>query len=333
MAALNVQNTRQTMDLRQQSADRQAQQFDLEMQRYAASLDSAEAAAQAEQIKKGVFAASGAQTPEEWDAIVTQFGQPDLVGQFGQKDPLLRQFMTAAQILEQQAPPKPLSGAGKVQADINAGLLPEGTPLTASGTTVNVDTGGGSKLYETLDKKQGEMFAALIEQGTQVPQNIAMVDEMERILADQNTPEGIAAALQYTAGQFGIPSEGLDSLQAAQAIINRLVPAQRQPGSGPMSDADLALFKQSLPQLINTRQGNLIIARTLRGLAQYQQGQAAIAAAVANREITPAEARKALSELENPLQAFKKMAADGKTTVGGGIDAETQSLIDKWAGD
>jgi flagellar protein FlgJ len=100
-----------------------------------------------------------------------------------------------------------------------------------------------------------------------------------------------------------------------------------------MSDADLALFQRSLPRLINTRQGNLIIARTMRGLAKYQQGQAAIAASVANREMTPADARKALSELENPLQAFKTMANDKPSVVGGGIDIETQSLIDKYAGD
>jgi hypothetical protein len=49
--------------------------------------------------------------------------------------------------------------------------------------------------------------------------------------------------------------------------------------------------------------------------------------------MTPADARKALSELENPLQAFKTMANDKPSVVGGGIDIETQSLIDKYAGD
>lgn len=323
MAALGVQDARQGMAARAEMMEQRRVAAKRQTAEYAATLDAREQAELAKRMETGIARGIGMyqagdlpglnellvgigeepiQSLDEFPAIAALYG--DSLGK-------LKEVMAI------NAPPKPLSSAGKTQADINAGLLPEGTPLTGSGTTVNVDTGGGSKLYETLDKKQGEMFAALIEQGTQVPQNLAMVDEMESILADQNTPEGIAAALQYTAGQFGIPSEGLDALQAAQAIINRLVPAQRQPGSGPMSDADLALFKQSLPQLINTRQGNLIIARTLRGLAQYQQGQAEIAAAVANREIDPAEARKALAELENPLRAFRRQAAGEPVSIGG----------------
>lgn len=78
----------------------QDEQIAMKMAEYKRGLSAEQAAAEAEQIKRGVFMASGAQTPEEWDSVARQLGQEHLVGQFEQKDILLRQYMTAAQILE-----------------------------------------------------------------------------------------------------------------------------------------------------------------------------------------------------------------------------------------
>jgi hypothetical protein len=348
-AALGIQGARQGMQAQAQLMEQRRVEAKRQAEEYARTADAREAAAAAAEIEQGLMRGIAAYQAGDLNGvnqILTQAGEQPIsdLNQFPAVAAIYGDvFDTLKGVTEFNAGSKePASLTALRLRAIEGGLIPD-TPeymefMRTGGkqpaqTTVNVDTGGGSKLYETLDKKQGEMFAALIEQGAQVPQNIALIDEMERILGDQNTPEGMAAALQYTAGQFGVPTEGLDALQAVDAIINRLVPQQRQPGSGPMSDADLALFQRSLPRLINTRQGNLIIARTMRGLAKYQQGQAAIAASVANREMTPADARKALSELENPLQAFKTMANDKPSVVGGGIDIETQSLIDKYAGD
>jgi hypothetical protein len=363
--ALAIQGQHQVQSQRDQT-------MQMRIAEYARSVGKEQAAAQAAQLEQGITRAIGAyqagdlnavnqilqsageqplESLEQFPAIAALYGDAletlKSVTEFG-ADPDPEYTTINGQLVQSNAAggpvavqveglrPKektPLSAPGKVQADINSGFLPEGTPLGSPSSVINnnVDTGGGSKLFETLDKKQGEMFSSLIDQGMQAPTKIAMVDEVERILADQNTPEGFEAAFKYAAGQYGVKTEGLDALQSVQAIINRMVPAQRQPGSGPMSDADLALFKQSLPQLINTREGNLIIARTLRGIAQYEAAQGQIAAAVANRELTPKQARQALAELENPLQIFRENSA-APTSIGG-FDAETQALIDKHAGD
>lgn len=123
---------------RQQEADARAEElFNIKVAEYKAGISAEEAAAQAALIKRGVFAASGAETPEQWDAIVAQFGANDLVGQFDNRDALLRQYMTAAQNLEADAGPQPLSSPGKVYADIQAGLLPEGTELRSPSVVVN----------------------------------------------------------------------------------------------------------------------------------------------------------------------------------------------------
>ena len=51
-----------------------------------------------------------------------------------------------------------------------------------------------------------------------------------------------------------------------RAILSQLVPGQRAPGSGTMSDADLALYRNSLPQISNKPGGNAIIIATMKVL-------------------------------------------------------------------
>lgn len=207
------------------------------------------------------------------------------------------------------APSEPLSPEGKLAADAAAGLVAPGTVSTPD-TVVNVG-GEGDTFYKELDKKSAEMFSTLQDEGIQAGRTLGMIDRLDGLL--QNTATGGMAAVTQMAGEYGIDLGGLGDVQAVQALINQIVPQQRQPGSGPMSDADLALFKQSVPRLINQPGGNAIIVATMRDINKYVQEQAAIADAVANREITPAEGRKALKALANPLDGF------GKKKDGGGI--------------
>ena len=174
----------------------------------------------------------------------------------------------------------------------------------AGATNVTTNLGEGDKFYENLDKKNAETFSALSETGMQARGKLAQVDRLGALLTA--APQGASAMLKQAAGEYGINTEGLSDIQAAQALINELVPQQRQPGSGPMSDADLALFKQSLPRLINQPEGNRAIIETMRGITQYQIQMGDIADAVSNREMTPAEGRKAIASLENPLAGFGK---------------------------
>lgn len=174
----------------------------------------------------------------------------------------------------------------------------------AGAASTNVTVGEGNKFYEALDKKNAETFSALSEEGMRGRSKLAQIDRLDQLLS--GAPVGGGAALKLIAGEYGIKTEGLSGLQAAQALINELVPQQRQPGSGPMSDADLALFKQSLPRIINQPEGNRMIIQTMRGITQYQVKMGEIADAVANREMTAQEGRDAIRTLENPLDDYTK---------------------------
>ena len=170
----------------------------------------------------------------------------------------------------------------------------------------NIDLGQNKFVAEfgSLDAK------ALQEVGTAgmaARRNLGRIDQLESLLTE--APSGFTAALAQRAGEFGIKTEGLDQIQAAQAVINSLVPEQRQPGSGPMSDADLELFKQSLPRIINQPGGNKIILDTMRAIAQYDAEGAAVIQKLRSGDINRAEAFDMLYNRPNPLEAFKAPAA------------------------
>lgn len=171
------------------------------------------------------------------------------------------------------------------------------------GTSVNVNTGEGDKFYEKLDQKNAENFATIGEQGLTARANTGQVDRLESLLA--NTPQGAEAAVKQWLGDIGVNTDGLDNIQATRALIEKMVPEQRAPGSGTMSDGDILMFRNSLPRVINQPGGNALIVQTLRGINEYQMKQGEIADAVSDRSITPAEGRKRLRELQNPLSSYR----------------------------
>jgi flagellar protein FlgJ len=148
--------------------------------------------------------------------------------------------------------------------------------------------------------------------------SLAQIDRLGALL--EGVPTGASGALKVAAGNFGIQTEGLDDLQAAQALINTLVPQQRPPGSGPMSDADLELFKQSLPRIINSPNGNKIILDTMRGVAQYDAMGAEIVQRYRAGDITQAEAFSQLQSRPDPFAGLNLGAAQAQP--GGGMSRE-----------
>jgi len=215
--------------------------------------------------------------------------------------------LEAMKAFEPAEAPSPIDGAPKGYmfndpANPAAGVAPLPGYTPTPDTVVNNNMGEGDKFYEELDKKAAAMFDTLQTEGIQAGRTLGLINRLDEVI--KATPTGGWAAVTQAAGEWGIDLGGLDEVQGVQALINQIVPQQRQPGSGPMSDADLALFKQSVPRLINQPGGNQIIIETMRGISQYVMQQAEIADAVANREITPAEGRKALRALKNPLENF-----------------------------
>lgn len=159
---------------------------------------------------------------------------------------------------------------------------------------------------KSLDKKSADMFGTLLEQRTQAESDIADVRRLQAILP--NAPTGLQARAARAANAIGVRTEAGAMAQEFDAIISRLVPAQRPAGSGTMSDRDVDLFKSSLPSLTGTPDGNSRIMATMQGIAEYKKAQSDIAEAVASKRISKDQGLSMLKALPNPLEWVRQTA-------------------------
>ncbi|WP_313607317.1 hypothetical protein [Rhizobium sp.] len=181
----------------------------------------------------------------------------------------------------------------------------------AGAGSTNVNVGEGDKFYEKLDQKNAETFASMSDSGIQARAKLGQIDRLQGLFA--NVPQGVEGGLKKIAGDWGIAvGDGTSDIQAASALLEKMVPEQRAPGSGPMSDADIKMFRASLPRVLNQPGGNQLIFDTMRGIANYEMKMGEIADMVADRaelpdgtKVTPAVGRKMIRELKNPLADYK----------------------------
>jgi hypothetical protein len=177
----------------------------------------------------------------------------------------------------------------------------------AGATNVNVNP-GDNKFKDTIGTETGKLFVEAAKEGPNARADVGQVRQLRGLV--ESLPGGFVGGAQALASRYGVkigPNAG--NIEAAEAIINRLVPTQRPPGSGTMSDRDVELFKSSLPSLSNTPQGNKIILDTMEAMAQYKAAQAEIASAVVTEQIDRNEGMRRLQALPDPFEAFKGYAA------------------------
>jgi hypothetical protein len=204
-----------------------------------------------------------------------------------------------------------------------------GEKKAVGGQAVTQIGSGETEFEKKVGEKQATTFDALYNDGIQAAQDEISVGELEKILSTAGT--GTGAGLQLWAKQrLGLElGAGVNDLQAADAIIAKLVPAQRAAGSGTMSDRDVALFRSSLPSIWNTPGGNTKILTTMKGLIQYRKQQGEIASQVMNGQITRQEGLKKLMAIPNPLAEYSQIpdanapAGDGTTAAATGGDGTT----------
>jgi hypothetical protein len=220
---------------------------------------------------------------------------------------------TATEIFKATAPAEPKAAPGIVgefQAATASGLIPATTTLAEyiqmkkppAPSATAIAGGSVSPFEKKVQEAEATDFVDIKKSGIRAQRDAREITRLDTLLSNIET--GGAAAFKQAAGNLGINTKGLNDIQAAQAIINKLVPAQRPPGSGTMSDADLALYKESLPRIINQPGANKEIVRSMKEINDYLIAEGKIAADVTAGRITPEEGTRRIFELGNPVQDF-----------------------------
>lgn len=175
------------------------------------------------------------------------------------------------------------------------------------GTSVTTNVGEqkeDAKFWEGMGTAQAKQFTDMIDTGNVARRNKVNLDRLSQLAA--NSPQGLQGAAVNTLANLGIKLDGASNVEAMESLISQLVPSQRPPGSGTISDADLALYKSSLPRIVNSTKGNQLILETLYAINEHDQAAADIADRVANRELTPAQARAELRKIPNPFDNWQE---------------------------
>lgn len=170
----------------------------------------------------------------------------------------------------------------------------------ASSTSVTVNPAAGENAFQkTFGEGQAKRYNDMIEQGDQANSMIGDINALRDIGSRIETGGGaqMKLALGPYARMVGIDIKDLSDLEAYQAIVSRLAPQMRIPGSGANSDYEGQQFLMSLPSISKTPEGNKIVQDTLMGIAQNKRAAGQIARQAGMGEISRQEADRQLQAL------------------------------------
>ncbi|HEY5807738.1 MAG TPA: hypothetical protein VIT67_07205 [Povalibacter sp.] len=195
--------------------------------------------------------------------------------------------------------------AGQIVYENRKGELKFG-PTPPATTNINLGEKGENKAVEAFHTQVGKDWAEQLGEGMTAADDLKNIAQLRVQAAKVNTgPEAVA---KQWLGKFGVKTEGISDIEAMSSTIKRLIPAQRLPGSGPTSDFDARGFEASLPALMNTREGNLMIMDTMEGLARNKMQRAEIVTQWATGELKMGEAIKKMSGLQSEARAMSDRA-------------------------
>lgn len=178
----------------------------------------------------------------------------------------------------------------------------------AARTNVNIDQKQETEFGKEAGKKQAERFNAMVQGGQEAQVMIGNLSAIRDLGSRINTGKQaeVLNSLGPYAEALGLKIDGLGEMQAYNAIITRLAPQMRVPGSGATSDFEMRKFLEALPGLGKTPEGNEIIAQTFEALQQHRIAAADIASRALAGEIKPADAEKEIRALPDPMTLWKK---------------------------
>jgi hypothetical protein len=190
-----------------------------------------------------------------------------------------------------------------------------------------------NKFFGKSAEKAAERFAGYQEQGlksSELTNNVGRMAELSKTIGT-----GKWAEVRKTVGPWaqavGVDVEGLDDIQAFEAMVSAVAPQMRVPGSGATSDFDANQFLKSLPSMANTPEGNALIARTTTAIEQNKIR----AAEISNRVYDPedplygkwADAEKEINALPDPFTEFRKARGGSNASPDstGSVQSETSA--------
>lgn len=165
------------------------------------------------------------------------------------------------------------------------------------------------KFEDAAATSQAKRYDDIVSQGASQNSAMGTINSLRQLSESIGAPgvgNTVARKFGPLARSIGVEIGNLSDMEAFEALVSRLVPAQRPPGSGTMSDKDVDLFKSSLPQLVSTAAGRKFIIDQMEAIARYDIQRSQIAARALNGEVTRQQAEAQLMQLPDPMELFRR---------------------------
>jgi len=222
------------------------------------------------------------QTPEQWDALMQQLGEGDLVGQFENRDVIIAGALGLKEALAAQKGPDPLSPEGKFAADQRAGLLPP-------------DARRGSDDQSAKEEQIGRLMEGGLDRNTA----IAIVDGRVKVATDAFGNVSLVDAAQFP---LSPPGQGQQGAQVPAASA----PAQGQSPS--FSAAPVPAPDDGVARDFGGSTGIPGLVRSIQNAASSAAGQDLPAPEVEN-------AINTLNALNRDTMAILSSSLEGRPSV------------------
>jgi hypothetical protein len=272
MAAMDVQSTQQGMRMREEELAMTKENARLRGAELASQMDAQQAAMAAAEVERAIAMGTQAQTPEQWDAIMSQLGEDgaEFIGRFAERDMIIAGAVGLAEALKMGQGPEPTADMLEFQyAQENPAFAQYQTDQKRAGaSTTNINntmgaTGDGST-------RPGQVFDEMklsAESARSAVTGLRALQEAETALQD-GAITGFGADIRLGAAKLGAlmgvtDPEIIQNTETFRAAIAPQVAAMIKAtvGSAQLSNADREFAEKAAGGNISLDEGT--IARLL----------------------------------------------------------------------
>jgi hypothetical protein len=204
-------------------------------------------------------------------------------------------------------------------------LKPDGTANKIGGGPMVQIGGGEGEFVKVGQAELARNFAEMAQAGRDATSNLGRIKLLDELLDESGT--GLSAGFLSRANQyFGVDFRSAPAA-AAEAIISQLVPAQRPAGSGVISDADLALYKASLPAIQNQPNGNKLIVKSMVAITEHNAKVGRIASrALTDPNYSIQQAEDDIAALPDPFESVRSFLGGSDANIPAPDMTESEAL-------
>ncbi len=330
--ALQIQGQHQVQQQRKRAQDRLSAEERRNAEAHVARMDAAERTARAERLQAGLKAAYDAQSPEEWDMLVQRFNAPELVGEFEFKEAHVRRHMEYAEILKAGSDEQNFDHF-KVVGNQLYDLSTEGGPsvvgssrqtpgfsvTTSDGTTVthgwqgnvppgqNPDATGTprdpGKLSTELSKKDAATLEEINTAGRTATDLESLATQLETITPQVGYTGPGGEVYGFVDDMVGFLPGDKGARGAFKSLAMEAQLTFTEKTKGAITDREMGMFRAAVPNLSQTKEGNMAIAQVMKAGAARAQSRAAFFESWARKHGSLEGAQEVWSDYmrDNPL--------------------------------